>query len=505
MRLDRVTITLRAREPWEAIDLGAAMIRAWWRPVYGAWLALVLPLALALSVLLASRPMIALLVLWWLKPLYDRVVLHVLSQAVFGSPPRVAQTVSHLRTLLRSSGLAGALTVRRFDPVRSFNLPVRQLELQQGKPARARERLLGRRAAGQATSLLYACIAFELILLLSLNLCVDLLKPAGLPSTLTFESFFRDLFGLDDTSGAALLQIAFVFAAITIVEPLYVASGFALYLNRRTALEAWDLELAFRRMDRPVPRRGRSIAALLAAGLLSGLFAQAPQSAQAAAQEPDTRKIIREVLASPDFGEDRTTKAWRPRQAGEAGTGQNWMTDLMSTLADLLQSFAQALSQLSRLAAYAVIVAVLYFAVRFLLKSARGWRAGGPAAAADRPPPQTLFGLDVRLDSLPPNLAELAAEAALRDPRLALSLLYRGALATLMHRDRVTIEVGDTEGDCLRRVHRMHAADLAGYFARLVDAWSQTAYGGKAVAASSVQALCADWPKFFAPHTDDRT
>ena len=34
-------------------------------------------------------------------------------------------------------------------------------------------------------------------------------------------------------------------------EPVYVACGFTLYLNRRTALEAWDIELTFRRLRQP--------------------------------------------------------------------------------------------------------------------------------------------------------------------------------------------------------------------------------------------------------------
>jgi hypothetical protein len=33
---------------------------------------------------------------------------------------------------------------------------------------------------------------------------------------------------------------------ISIVEPFYVAAGFSLYLNRRTELEGWDIELGFR-------------------------------------------------------------------------------------------------------------------------------------------------------------------------------------------------------------------------------------------------------------------
>jgi len=35
--------------------------------------------------------------------------------------------------------------------------------------------------------------------------------------------------------------------AVFFVEPFYVAAGFAMYLNRRADLEAWDIEQEFRR------------------------------------------------------------------------------------------------------------------------------------------------------------------------------------------------------------------------------------------------------------------
>ena len=33
-----------------------------------------------------------------------------------------------------------------------------------------------------------------------------------------------------------------------LLEPFYVAAGFGLYLNRRTLLEGWDIEVALRRI-----------------------------------------------------------------------------------------------------------------------------------------------------------------------------------------------------------------------------------------------------------------
>ena len=37
-------------------------------------------------------------------------------------------------------------------------------------------------------------------------------------------------------------------AAVLVLEPFYVAAGFGLYLNRRTMLEGWDIEVALRRI-----------------------------------------------------------------------------------------------------------------------------------------------------------------------------------------------------------------------------------------------------------------
>ena len=36
-------------------------------------------------------------------------------------------------------------------------------------------------------------------------------------------------------------------ASVAFLEPFYVAAGFGMYVNRRVALEAWDIEQEFRR------------------------------------------------------------------------------------------------------------------------------------------------------------------------------------------------------------------------------------------------------------------
>ena len=45
MDLEQVSAEIRPRTYGEAVDLGFHMVRAWWKPVFGAWMAVVLPLA----------------------------------------------------------------------------------------------------------------------------------------------------------------------------------------------------------------------------------------------------------------------------------------------------------------------------------------------------------------------------------------------------------------------------------------------------------------------------
>jgi hypothetical protein len=42
------------------------------------------------------------------------------------------------------------------------------------------------------------------------------------------------------------LAVAYA-TAVMFLEPFYVGAGFAMYLNRRAELEAWDIEQEFRR------------------------------------------------------------------------------------------------------------------------------------------------------------------------------------------------------------------------------------------------------------------
>ena len=71
-----LAITLRRRSAWEAMDLGVIMLQRWWRTVYAAHLAVSAPImatAIAFG-WITGRAWLGVFLIWWLKPVYDRVV-----------------------------------------------------------------------------------------------------------------------------------------------------------------------------------------------------------------------------------------------------------------------------------------------------------------------------------------------------------------------------------------------------------------------------------------------
>jgi hypothetical protein len=457
-----IAVELRPRSAWEAIDLGLAMLQRWWPRVFlphaivfGACAALAFAAAAALS-----KPVLAFAIVWWLKPLYDRVVLHVLSRAVFGELVGTRSVFRAARAWL-GSGLAVYLVFRWWpDMARSFGLPVRQLEASRGRAARERLALLGRRTRGSAVWLTIVCMHFELVLYWSLQLLATLLIPA---KALEGRGFFDALSG----QGLTWMHAAAYAGAVFLLEPFYVAGGFALYLNRRTLLEGWDLEVALRRLA------GRH-SALAAAALiaLGGLCAPAPSYA-----EKDPKQEIAEILKAPEFPHERDAMQWVPRER----PGPAHIERPSFVIGEWLARAAGALLWVVVGAAAAFLVWKLYRALPRLAATPRERYR----------PPESLFGMELAPQSLPADVAAAAsALAAQGRVREALALLYRGTLSQLVHRRGVPLRSSHTELEVLR----LAPPDTFRYLERLVDAWRACAYARRPPPPDTVQTLALGYP-----------
>ena len=242
MDLANVTVEIRPRRSWESIDLGFRLARANAFAVWVPWPIVFLPIATLICVGFWEEPWLGALAIWWFKPWFDRIPMHVLSRAVFGATPGVGETLRAIPSMFRKGALSAVLQMR-FDAARSLNLALWQLEELPWGRWRRRVRLIEgsvRRPAGWLT---VTCVWLELTCVVSIFALTYWMTPPSL-----LESFDAWLSSTTGEEVAQYLVIASWVLAVAVFEPFYVAAGFGLYLNRRTELEAWDIEIAFRRM-----------------------------------------------------------------------------------------------------------------------------------------------------------------------------------------------------------------------------------------------------------------
>src|SRR5690606_16385746 len=312
------------RSPWEAVELGTALVRRNAAAIWIPWLLLVGPVFVAvnLAALAVDRIWIAWLAMWWLKPLFDRIPLYVLSRAVFGETPAVRQTLAAQRSW-GWRAMRGHLFWRRISLVRALSLPVDLLEGADAARLRERRRVLGDAVRGQGMLLTAVCLLFVVVLSLSMLSLVMLFVPWEFLSESMRATW--SLLTVQPPPWAQFALHAVAWIATSAIEPFYVGAGFGLYLNRRTRIEAWDVESALSRMRTRLATTATAL--LLAVGMVSllplpsqatqraqtaqdeGFRAQSPRASRAAASlENDNPTGVDEIFGDawvddPDFGE----------------------------------------------------------------------------------------------------------------------------------------------------------------------------------------------------------
>jgi hypothetical protein len=240
MQVDALAVRLRPRTPTEASDLGVRLCQHAARSVFPCYLLVAVPvLALALSSFEIANWLPG-LIIWWSKPWLDRTILFVLSRAAFGQRTTAGDLWRAQRDVWWRQ-LLFTLTIRRLSPWRSLTQPVYQLEGLSLFRAGARVRQIRQKTAGAAFMMTHAFSMAETAVFCSLMSLMFWLAPQGMAPDLS-----QLLSGEAGAFLLATLPTAFA-CAVLIVEPFYVAAGFAMYLNRRAELEAWDIEQEFRR------------------------------------------------------------------------------------------------------------------------------------------------------------------------------------------------------------------------------------------------------------------
>ncbi|MFZ6694678.1 DUF4129 domain-containing protein [Stenotrophomonas acidaminiphila] len=513
MRIDQLDVVLRARSHWEAMELGTALVRRHAAAIWTPWLLLTGPVFVLLNLggWWLDAFWLPALLMWWLKPVFERIPLYVISRGAFGAVPGTVQTLrAQMHWGVRA--LPGYLLWRRLGPARALLMPVDLLEGGDAAQRRQRRRVLGGAAYGHATLLTLVCWHFEVMLQVAGIALVFMFVPLdSLPESLRVAV---SLIGSDTPAWVWLGFNLLAWAAMTLIGPFYSGAGFGLYLNRRTQLEAWDVEIAFRRLGARLAQAaplvlvmvmGLAMLPLAAPVHAQDATAAAPAAhdnhktggsqATAAATPADVfgaaqvdtagfRQAAARAYDDPQLGASHTVCRWERRNA-EADKPQ----PREFPGGQLFGAVAKLLALLSEAALWILVGALLLV----LVLTARWWlpwlRGSGRRRRREAESEVTAHALQLP-DTLPPDILA-SARRLWHDgkPRHALALLYRASLDELAQRADIVLPPGSTEAQCLRAARRMPQEADRRLFAHMVRTWQYAAYAGRVPSDDAFQAL----------------
>jgi hypothetical protein len=523
MRIDQLNVVLRARSQWEAMELGTALVRRHAGAIWKPWLLLTLPVFALLNLAgwWLDNLWLSAFALWWLKPAFERIPLYVISRGAFGAEPGTAETL-RVQWNWGWRGTLAYLTWRRFSPARSLLMPVDLLEGGDAGQRALRRSALGGGSYGHATLLTWTCWHFEVMLKLAGVALFFMFVPVEWLSESLRATW--ELIGKDTPAWAWVGFNLLSLAAMTLISPFFSGAGFGLYLNRRTALEAWDVEIAFRRLRERLLRNAPMLMMLLAVFALPMLPAHAQQSDAAATELHDNhktasatgtpvatpesvfgkssadtagfRQAAARVYEDPQLGAKRTVSRWVKKKPGDDADAKSKQKDLpdmpFSTFAKLLALISESFLW--------IVAGLLVIALALTARWWLPWLRGSSRRKREVESPVQQEALQLP-EVLPPDILGSARQLWQQGkPRHALALLYRASVEVLSQRADVVLPPGATEAQCLRASRRMPQDADRLLFARMVRTWQYAAYAGRLPREDEFQTLLGDlhrqygWP-----------
>lgn len=511
MKLENLQITLAQRTPWQAMDLGLQVARQHYKSLLIISALITSVLALLLFAL-SQNAILACALLFWFKPIIERPLLFYISRAIFSDAPSLKQSLLSLTSMADRLWFK-TLFIQRVSISRSFNAPAVQLEGMKGEALSRRLYTLHHTENGSAWLSIIG-IHIECALQIALLLLPIFLLPSGIIHLDDFQL-------LEDKNNAiSILTLLTYTIAVACVAPFYVCCGFILYLNQRTHLEAWDIELGFKKISSRLASFSTVNANILILTLVTILsFSPIPswadepeniaesctvedqQDARAAIEElyPQNESInakyvrnaLTDALNSDVFGEHYKEKDY------SIDWDWDWDWDLDNETDN--QAEFPWLSLIKDLALYFkyFIIVLLALLLVFVLSKYQPWQYLSRFKKQQEDKPQSILGMDMSQQNLPNNFLNII-ENHLKQQQLrqALSLMFRAHLINAIHVKHIPFKQSNTEQECLVIMQANSPKEEAECFAELVMHWQMLAYAHQSVNAEAINTLFKHW-QFF--------
>lgn len=505
MKLENLQITLAQRTPWQAMDLGLLVARKHYKSLF-IISAIITGLLTLILLTLSQNAVLASLLLFWFKPIIERPLLFYMSRAIFADAPTLKQTLFSLTGFFNRSWFK-TLFIHRFTISRSFNAPVVLLEGLQGDARSQRLRILHNTDNGSAWLSILG-IHIECALQVTFLLLPMLLLPSGIIG-FDVSQFFES-----DSSVISVFTLLTYAIAVALVAPFYVCCGFILYLNQRTHLEAWDIELGFKKISGRLAglstlNASVTILALVLAVSFSPNTSWAEESENIVQQcEPETldynpiifpasksddaKKVLStltEVLNSDVFGKHYKEKDY--------SFDWDWNWDFEP--AQNSQNELPWLSLIKEVALYFkyLMIVLLGLLLTFILIKYQPWLYLSKFNNQKKDKPQSILGMDMSQQSLPNNFISIIEKYLEHQQfRQALSLMFRVHLINAIHVKNIPFKQSNTEQECLIIMQAHSPEGEAQCFAELVMHWQMLAYAHQSVNSTAINRLFHHWQDF---------
>ncbi len=516
MKLEQLTLEIRPRNPWEVMDLAVRLVMSHKALLVTTWMVIIFPILVIINlVLLKEHPLLAFVLIWFLKPLYDRLLLFVLSRVIFSEKTTLQDVLNAVPRLFNTS-LFSSLTFYRFDVRRAFVLPVRQLEGLTGQSQKERIHVLQKSDNKEGT---FFRLCFHLEVLLSYGFIALLL--IMLPKDIAIQGAESIFFNEEPTLLFNSILMCGYIISLILVETIYVAGGFILYLNRRIILEGWDIEQVFLQLaqrQKDIKIQCHSFV-VLCVGVLCFLLSTTFSMDIHAMQQNNitdyqtiipainpvklapnaSKQVITSVMDDPIFNtvkEVQILEYIRDKKQPNSDRNVEWLRNFIKWMVKILAVILKI-----------VLWVLVFIAIILLIKYRHRLFVGfGSTIDSKKTKPDILFGLDVRKESLPNNIIEQVLKLYhAQKYRDAMALLYRATLSKLVQEYHFDLKKGATEGDCLNLVVKelpIPTQEERDYFTELTKTWQLTAYAHQTLSEKKIKCLCRDWSLFYKEDND---
>lgn len=480
------------------MDAGFTLARAHYLKLVILWLGFSLPVFVLCALIQYQLGWtLMLFVWWWFKPLYELPVTFYLSRALFSETLTLSAAwklaFSQLGRQFRTY-----LTLARLSSARSMTAGVVFLEQLPYKKRAIRIQAL-KVEPTRHIALMFTCVNIEIVFVYGIMTIIGGLFFSDAIADFDLESL-TNLASATPQHSPWLLASSFTsITAAALVAPFYVSGGFLIYINRRMQLEAWDIEHRFRRIN---PRNTASLASalLLAICLSTSDPTIAAKRAQSLNSPVEVAAKVQDILAREDFGATKTRKEPRFKNDEDDddpfdSSWRDWMGGSSNS------SFAVFMQGLLWIMIVVFAGLLLYTLLQFKQPKRK---AGNALSRGDRD------GEDAKNHPLTQNLPTdivAAAEHLLQsgERRQALSVLFRGALRSVMDEYDLKVSRGATESDCKSSVSSVANENQTQAFSKLLGVWQKEAYANQPQQEHIISSLIEDWKQAFSNHKTLRT